>query len=93
MILEGGANIYGIPIGVLSLESYFAKPPGHIKNAATFDFPVTYRLSKGPRPKKWLIKRTDPFWNPLSQRPRSWNRRGLKRLREVADFSSYFNGK
>ena len=35
-ILEGGANIHGIPIGVVSLESYFAKPLGHIKNAGTY---------------------------------------------------------
>ncbi len=52
MILEGGTNIYGIPIGVLSLESYFAKPPGHIKNARTFDFPVTFKVVKGATTKK-----------------------------------------
>jgi Asp/Glu/hydantoin racemase len=52
MILKGGANIYGIPIGVLCLESYFAKPPGHIKNARTFDFPVTYKVVKGATAKK-----------------------------------------
>ena len=52
MILEGGPNIYGIPIGVLSLESYFAKPPGHIKNAGTFNFPVTYKVVKGATTKK-----------------------------------------
>jgi hypothetical protein len=39
-VLEGGANIYGIPVGVLSLESYFAKPPGHIKNAGTYFAPL-----------------------------------------------------
>lgn len=52
MILKGGANIYGIPIGVLSLESYFAKPPGHIKNAGTFNFPVTFKVVKGATTKK-----------------------------------------
>jgi aspartate/glutamate racemase len=52
MILEGGPNIYGIPIGVLSLESYFAKPRGHIKNAGTFNFPVTYKVVKGATTKK-----------------------------------------
>ena len=46
MILQGGKNIYGIPIGVLSLDSNFAKPPGHIKNASTFDFPVTDKIFK-----------------------------------------------
>ncbi len=43
MILQGCPNIYGVPIGVLSLESSFAKPPGHIKNATTFDFSVESR--------------------------------------------------
>ncbi len=33
-VLQGGYNMYGMPIGVLCLESYFAKPPGHIKNAS-----------------------------------------------------------
>ena len=47
MILQGGKNIYGVPIGVLSLDSSFAKPPGHIKNASTFDFPVTYKVVVG----------------------------------------------
>ena len=57
-ILEGGANIYGIPIGVLSLESYFAKPPGHVKNAGTFSFPVTFKVVKGATTKK-LVDHAD----------------------------------
>ena len=57
-ILKGGANIYGIPIGVLSLESYFAKPPGHVKNAGTFGFPVTFKVVKGATTKK-LVDHAD----------------------------------
>ena len=49
MILQGGPNIYGFPIGILSLDSNFAKIPGHIKNATTFDFPVTYKIVKGAK--------------------------------------------
>ena len=51
MILQGGQNIYGIPIGVLCLETYYTKVPGHIKNATTFDFPVAYKVVKGATPK------------------------------------------
>lgn len=47
MQLKGGPNIYGIPIGILGLDSAFAKPPGHIKNASTFDFPVLYKTVRG----------------------------------------------
>ena len=49
MILQGGPNIYGFAIGILSLDSNFAKVPGHIKNATTFDFPVTYKIIKDAR--------------------------------------------
>ncbi len=49
MILQGGPNIYGFAIGILSLDSNFAKVPGHIKNTTTFDFPVTYKIIKDAR--------------------------------------------
>lgn len=47
MMLKGGFNYYGIPIGVISLESYFPKPEGHIKYPSSFDFPVLYKTVKG----------------------------------------------
>lgn len=54
MLLQGGYNTYGIPIGVLGLESYYAKPPGHIKNPSSFRFPVLYKSVKGVTVKKLL---------------------------------------
>ncbi|HJV50651.1 MAG TPA: aspartate/glutamate racemase family protein [Noviherbaspirillum sp.] len=47
MQMQGGQNICGIPIGVLCLESYFPKPPGHIKCPSSFRFPITYKVIKG----------------------------------------------
>ena len=41
-VYEGGQNICGASIGVLCLESYFSKPPGHIKNPSGLTFPVLY---------------------------------------------------
>jgi hypothetical protein len=35
---QGGQNICGATIGVLCLESYFPKPPGHIKNPSSLPF-------------------------------------------------------
>lgn len=37
-------------VGVLCLETIFDKIPGHIRNPATFDFPVRYRVVKGATP-------------------------------------------
>lgn len=47
MLLQGGLNICGVPIGVLCLESYFPKPPGHIKCPSSFSFPISYKTLKG----------------------------------------------
>ena len=43
----GGQNICGISIGVLSLESYFPKPPGHIKNPSSLTFTTCYEILHG----------------------------------------------
>jgi len=40
----------GPVIGVLCLETTFTKVPGHIRNPATFGFPVRYRVVKGATP-------------------------------------------
>lgn len=46
-IYQGGQNICGAAIGVLCLESYFPKPPGHIKNPSSLPFPVLYEMIDG----------------------------------------------
>ena len=46
-IYQGGQNICGASIGVLCLESYFPKPPGHIKNPSSLPFPVLYEMIDG----------------------------------------------
>lgn len=51
MIMRGGKNVYATPIGILSLDSRMAKPPGHIKNGTTFNFPVIYQTIEGITPK------------------------------------------
>ncbi len=54
MLMRGGQNICGVPIGVLCLESYFPKPPGHIKCPSSFRFPIAYKVIKGVTVKKLL---------------------------------------
>ncbi|MFI1194546.1 aspartate/glutamate racemase family protein [Micromonospora sp. NPDC020750] len=47
------------PIGVLCLDTSFEKIPGHIRNPATFDFPVRYRVVEGATPQR-LVREADP---------------------------------
>jgi len=59
VILKGGTNLCGIPIGILCLETLYGRPPGHIRNASTFRFPVMYRVVKGATARR-VVKEADP---------------------------------
>jgi len=46
-MLSGGRTLYGLPVGILMLETRFPSPPGDVGNASTWPFPVRYRIVKG----------------------------------------------
>jgi hypothetical protein len=46
-MLRGGRTLYGIPVGILMLDTRFPRPPGDVGNAATWPFPVRYRIVRG----------------------------------------------
>jgi hypothetical protein len=50
----------GAAIGVLCLETSFTKIPGHIRNPATFGFPVVYRVVAGATPDR-VVRQADPL--------------------------------
>jgi hypothetical protein len=49
-LVRGGKNVYGVPLGVLMLESRFPRVPGDAGNASTWPFPVLYRVVPGAAP-------------------------------------------
>ncbi len=55
----GGKPIYGATLGILMLEAKFPRIHGDIGNAATWPFPVQYRVVKGASPDR--IVRNDPM--------------------------------
>ncbi|GAA2720813.1 aspartate/glutamate racemase family protein [Actinocorallia aurantiaca] len=46
-------------IGVICLDTSFTKIPGHIRNPATFDFPVRYEVVSGATAER-VVTRPDP---------------------------------
>jgi hypothetical protein len=46
-MLSGGRTLYGLPVGILMLDTRFPRPPGDVGNATTWPFPVRYRIVKG----------------------------------------------
>jgi Asp/Glu/hydantoin racemase len=57
-IIHGGKTVYGATIGILMLETRFPRIFGDIGNAATWPFPVQYKVVRGATPDK--IVRNDP---------------------------------
>ncbi|WP_261844386.1 aspartate/glutamate racemase family protein [Aliamphritea ceti] len=80
MILKGGFNIYGIPVGVISLESFFPKPEGHIKNAPSFDFPVLYHTVKGATIDRLIGERDPELLAPFIEAAQALEKEGVKAI-------------
>ncbi|MBE1297675.1 aspartate/glutamate racemase family protein [Phycobacter azelaicus] len=49
---RGGKTVYGASVGILMLETQFPRIHGDMGNAATWDFPVQYRVVDGATPER-----------------------------------------
>jgi Asp/Glu/hydantoin racemase len=52
----GGKAVYGAPLGILMLQARFPRIPGDMGNAATWPFPVLYRVVKGASPERVVLQ-------------------------------------
>ncbi len=55
-IARGGKSIYGAPLGILMLDARFPRVPGDMGNAATWPFPVLYRVVRGASPEAVVLQ-------------------------------------
>ena len=55
-IARGGKALYGAPLGILMLEARFPRIPGDMGNAATWPFPVLYKVVEGATPDAVVLK-------------------------------------
>ncbi|MCL4761769.1 MAG: aspartate/glutamate racemase family protein, partial [Burkholderiales bacterium] len=49
-IIEGGINVYGTAVGVITLDTRLPRAQGDVANARTRPFPVLYRIARGASP-------------------------------------------
>ncbi|MFT5721663.1 MAG: Asp/Glu/hydantoin racemase [Motiliproteus sp.] len=80
MIIKGGINVCGFTMGVISLESYFPKPAGHIKHPASFDFPVLYKTVKGATIDRLIGERDPELLTPFIEAARALEAEGVKAI-------------
>ncbi|RDE19060.1 aspartate/glutamate racemase family protein [Motiliproteus coralliicola] len=80
MLIKGGINICGVPLGVISLESYFPKPDGHIKHPASFDFPILYKTVQGATIDRLIRERDPELLKPFIEAAKELEREGVKAI-------------
>ena len=90
MLIKGGTNICGVSIGVLSLESYFPKPPGHIKNPSSLPFTLTYEVLEGLTVPELLNNPSPDMLEPLLDAARRLERQGVKAITGSCGFLALF---
>ena len=57
-VATGGRNVYGVPVGILMLESRFPRVVGDAGNAETWPFPVLYKVVPNTSPSS-VVRRLD----------------------------------
>ncbi len=89
-LYSGGQNICGATIGVLCLESYFPKPPGHIKNPSSLPFPVLYQVVSGVTVPKLLNDPSDDLLQPFIDAAQHLEAEGVRAITGSCGFLAMF---
>ena len=88
----GGQNICGVSIGVLALESYFPKPPGHIKNPSSLSFTVSYEMLEGLTVPDLLNSPDDMMKFRIIDAARRLEAKGVRAITGSCGFLALFQG-
>lgn len=86
----GGQNICGLTIGVLALESYFPKPPGHIKNPSSLPFTLIYEMLDGITVPELLGNPTGEMKTRLIRAAQALEAKGAKAITGSCGFLAIF---
>lgn len=77
-------------IGVLCLDTSFTKIPGHVRNRATFDFPVVYQVVHGATAER-VVAQADPhLLEPFIRAAQDLEARGVAAITGACGFLVIF---
>ena len=89
-VIPGGTNICGVSIGVLSLESHFPKPPGHIKNPSSLPFTTSYEIIEGLTVPLLLNNPSPEMIEPLIAAAQRLEKNGVRAITGSCGFLALF---
>jgi hypothetical protein len=79
-VLQGGYPFYAAPVGVLLLDARFPRPPGDIAYAATFDFPVVYKVVERATPARVVQDGAEGLVDAFCQAARELEALGVRAI-------------
>ena len=89
-IARGGKALYGAAVGILMLEARFPRIPGDIGNAATWPFPVLYKVVPGASPDRVVRQRAEGLLDAFVQGGRELVALGADGIATTCGFLSLF---
>jgi Asp/Glu/hydantoin racemase len=92
-IAQGGKALYGARVGILMLETRFPRIPGDMGNAATWPFPVLYKVVKGASPERVVKERANGLLDAFLAGARELVDLGADGITTTCGFLSVFQDK
>lgn len=89
-VVQGGQAIYGAAVGILMLEARFPRIPGDMGQAATFPFPVQYRLVDDASPDRVVRQGAEGLLERFITAARDLKRHGVAGITTNCGFLSLF---
>ncbi len=89
-VVKGGYNLYGLPIGILMLESGFPRVPGDLGNATTFSFPIRHKVVEGADHHRVVIAGDPSLAEPFVQAAKELEAEGVRAITTNCGFLAPF---
>lgn len=89
--LRGGQTVYGMPLGVIMLDTSFERFIGDVGHAATWPFPVRYEIVGSAEPRRVMGGHPDPeLLEPFVAAARTLERAGVSTITTSCGFLAAF---
>ena len=91
MKITGGRTLYGLALGMVMLDTRFPRFLGDIGNAATWPFPVHYRIVRGAAPERMAQPSLDPaLFEPFTAAVRELAALGVRAITTSCGFLAIY---
>lgn len=90
MRIQGGKSVYGAAVGILMLDTLFPRIPGDIGNAATFPFPVHYKVVRGASPDRVVLRNGEGLIGVFIEAAKELESEGVDGITTSCGFLSQF---